>query len=53
MHLVKATYYLSNEDLNHWHNNVRPDYFSPRRLSLTNRGKVGARPVRHSVRRHE
>jgi len=30
MHLVKATYYVSDDELNKWHNTVRPDYFSPR-----------------------
>ncbi len=40
MHLVKATYYLSNEDLNQWHNNVRPDYFSPRRPPAASKAVV-------------
>lgn len=30
MHLVKATYYVSDDDLSKEHNIVRPDYFSPR-----------------------
>jgi len=30
MHLVKATYYVNDDELNKQHNVVRPDYFSPR-----------------------
>ena len=40
MHLVKATYYVSNDDLNKWHNTVRPDYFSPRRPPAASKALV-------------
>lgn len=39
-HLVKATYYVSNEDLNKWHNTLRPDYFSPRRPPAASKATV-------------
>ena len=47
MHLVKATYYLNDDELNKWHNTVRPDYFSPRlppaasKASVTGVGRSG------------
>lgn len=47
MHLVKATYYVNNDDLSKWHNTVRSDYFSPRRppaaskASVTGVGRAG------------
>lgn len=47
MHLVKATYYVSDDELSREHNNVRPDYFSPRRppaaskASVTGTGRPG------------
>ena len=40
MHLVKATYYVNNDDLNKWHNAVRPDYFSPRRPPAASKAVV-------------
>jgi enamine deaminase RidA (YjgF/YER057c/UK114 family) len=47
MHLVKATCYVSTDDLNKWHNAVLPDYFSPRRppaaskAAVTGTGRAG------------
>jgi len=47
MHLVKATYYVNDDELNKWHNTVRPDYFSPRlppaasKASVTGVGRSG------------
>ena len=47
MHLVKATYYVNNDELNKWHNTVRPDYFSPRlppaasKANVKSLGKLG------------
>lgn len=40
MHLVKATYYVSDDDLSQWHNTVRPDYFSPRRPPAASKAAV-------------
>lgn len=40
MHLVKATYYVSDEQLSKWHNTVRPDYFSPRRPPAASKAMV-------------
>lgn len=40
MHLVKATYYVSDDELNQWHNKVRPDYFSPRRPPAASKATV-------------
>ena len=40
MHLVKATYYVNDDDLNKWHNTVRPDYFSPRRPPAASKASV-------------
>jgi len=40
MHLVKATYYVSDDELSKWHNTVRPDYFSPRRPPAASKAKV-------------
>jgi enamine deaminase RidA (YjgF/YER057c/UK114 family) len=40
MHLVKATYYVSDAELNRWHNEVRPDYFSPRRPPAASKAMV-------------
>lgn len=40
MHLVKATYYVSSDDLSRQHNLVRPDYFSPRRPPAASKAAV-------------
>lgn len=40
MHLVKATYYVSNDELSRQHNLVRPDYFSPRRPPAASKATV-------------
>lgn len=40
MHLVKATYYVSDDELSKWHNTVRPDYFSPRRPPAASKAAV-------------
>lgn len=40
MHLVKATYYVSDDELSQSHNTVRPDYFSPRRPPAASKAKV-------------
>jgi enamine deaminase RidA (YjgF/YER057c/UK114 family) len=40
MHLVKATYYVSDDELSKSHNTVRPDYFSPRRPPAASKAKV-------------
>lgn len=40
MHLVKATYYVNDEELNKQHNLVRPDYFSPRRPPAASKAMV-------------
>jgi len=40
MHLVKATYYVSDEELSRQHNAVRPDYFSPRRPPAASKAAV-------------
>jgi enamine deaminase RidA (YjgF/YER057c/UK114 family) len=40
MHLVKATYYVTREDLSLQHNVVRPDYFSPRRPPAASKAAV-------------
>lgn len=40
MHLAKATYYVSNNDLSKEHNTVRPDYFSPRRPPAASKANV-------------
>jgi enamine deaminase RidA (YjgF/YER057c/UK114 family) len=40
MHLVKATYYVNDNELNKWHNVVRPDYFSPRRPPAASKANV-------------
>jgi enamine deaminase RidA (YjgF/YER057c/UK114 family) len=40
MHLVKATYFVSDDELSKWHNTVRPDYFSPRRPPAASKAKV-------------
>jgi enamine deaminase RidA (YjgF/YER057c/UK114 family) len=40
MHLVKATYYVSDDELNKQHNVVRPDYFSPRRPPAASKAVV-------------
>jgi enamine deaminase RidA (YjgF/YER057c/UK114 family) len=39
-HLVKATYYVSDESLSKEHNVVRPDYFSPRRPPAASKANV-------------
>ena len=39
-HLVKATYYVSEESLSKEHNAVRPDYFSPRRPPAASKASV-------------
>jgi enamine deaminase RidA (YjgF/YER057c/UK114 family) len=40
MHLVKATYYVNDDELNKQHNVVRPDYFSPRRPPAASKAVV-------------
>jgi enamine deaminase RidA (YjgF/YER057c/UK114 family) len=40
MHLAKATYYVNNDELNKWHNLLRPDYFSPRRPPAASKATV-------------
>ena len=40
MHLVKATYYVSDDALSKEHNVVRPDYFSPRRPPAASKANV-------------
>ncbi len=39
-HLVKATYYVSDDTLNKEHNAVRPDYFNPRCPPAASKAKV-------------
>lgn len=40
MHLVKATYYVNDDELSKQHNLVRPDYFSPRRPPAASKAVV-------------
>lgn len=40
MHLVKATYYVSDNALSQQHNVVRPDYFSPRRPPAASKAAI-------------
>jgi len=40
MHLVKATYFVSDEALSREHNVVRPEYFSPRRPPAASKATV-------------
>lgn len=40
MHLVKGTYYVSDDELSKQHNVVRPDYFSPRRPPAASKAAV-------------
>ena len=40
MHLVKATYYVSDKSLDVAHNLVRPDYYSPRRPPAASKAMV-------------
>lgn len=40
MHLVKATYYVNDDELSKQHNIVRPDYFSPRRPPAASKATV-------------
>lgn len=50
MHLVKATYYVSNSELSDWHNRVRPDYFSPRRPPAASKAAVsGVGSLGHGI----
>lgn len=39
-HLVKATYYVSDDGLSQWHNTLRPEYFSPRRPPAASKAAV-------------
>ncbi|MCB1202782.1 MAG: RidA family protein [Verrucomicrobiae bacterium] len=50
MHLVKATYYVSDDELSREHNLVRPDYFSPRRPPAASKASVaGAGRPEHGI----
>ncbi|MFO0919564.1 MAG: RidA family protein [Planctomycetaceae bacterium] len=39
-HLVKATYYVSNDDVSRWHNQLRPQYYDPQRPPAASKAMV-------------
>jgi hypothetical protein len=39
-HLVKATYYVTDNDVSTWHNKLRPSYYAPERPPAASKAMV-------------